>query len=292
MRENRFIQYFPSFLIVVGLGLWANGLLFSSISNSNERKLKDYQQTVFESSSLLMDNINYNMLLALEKAIIKRPDDAPQFITSKKLIDFQRIATQALNKKLENSDTNTYQIINDFHKNATDLLWEIEDYSPIVTEKEIEYLLEQYPLKTTLSFYDLDYKIAFYKNQIYQKTSAYIQFLAKKVGGVVISCCFDTYHSEVQFTEMLKVSKQSTGKLYLYPPCGASDINLKYTVKVNGQSLKVKDGVSNFTTTFYDTSPQTLNVEYEFYEPLYKNHQLVVDTTYLREQFIIHPVKK
>ena len=153
-------------------------------------------------------------------------------------------------------------------------------------------MLKRTSFKNALLFNDLDYKTAFQRNQIYQNTASCLDFLAGKIGGTVISCCFDTFHPKVQFTEILKVGNKSTGKLYLNPPCDDYRRISKFKAKVNGQSLATKDSVSKFAKTFKDTSPQALNVEYEFHETLFKNHKFIIDTTFLREQFIIHPIKK
>ena len=293
MRENNFLQYFPSFLILIGVGLWTNTLFFSSITNHQERKLNHYSQTNFNNISAFMDSSNQKMLQNVETAILKRPADEPLLGFGNKIVEFQRIATQALDENLENADTNTYQIIQDFYKNTTDLLWEATDSNPIITKKEVDHLLKKYPFTTTYAFDDLDYKIAFQKNQVYQNTSAYINYLASKIGGTCI-CCFGTYIPQILFYKMLQVGKTQTGELFLTSSFCSCDFPImnRYKVRLNGQSLLVKDRLSNFTTTFRDTSPQVLNVEYEFHEHLFKNHQHVTDTTFLREQFIIHPIEK
>ena len=288
MNNQHFLKYLPSFFILVGVFLWTNSLFFSPVANLHEVKLGNYWKTNFERNSVLLNLTNQDLQKSSEFATKRRPMDKPLTITSNKILIFQEITIKALNEKLENSDTNTYQIIHNFYKNTSNLLWEIAGQNPIVTDNDINNLLKKAQFISINSPKHLDYNLAAQKNQIYQSTNIYLNYLARKIG--VTYTCFELYKPSIEFDKKLIVGNSQNGRLFLsHIPC---ELNNKFQLRVNSQSLPIKRRIAKLTKTFNDTLPKIFNVECEFHNYDFKNNEIITDTIILEKQFIIHPIKR
>ena len=67
MNKQSFLKYFPTFLILISVALWANSLLFSPVTNHYEKKLESYWQENLERGSNFLDFNSHNTQLSIEK---------------------------------------------------------------------------------------------------------------------------------------------------------------------------------------------------------------------------------
>ena len=197
-----------------------------------------------------------------------------------------------MNKKLEQSDTSIHQIITDFDTNTSKLLWEISSKNLLITDKEIESLLGEIGFTNLKPFNDVDYIVAFQKNQIIQNTAKYLNFLGTKAGGGCYMC-FEYVEPRIKFNEILKVNQMSTGKLYsVYHDCDSPDKMPDKKWLINDKSLSTHYSIPKLKEPFTNGLPKTFNIECEYYKQRFDKYEIVIDTFTLQDQFIVHPIKK
>ena len=196
MKKTSFLKYFPSFLILTGVALWTNSLFFSPITNQNEAKLPHYWRVNLERSSAILDSVNHSMLINAE--LVSREYDRPIFDVMNQIAGFQQIAIKDLDKKLEQSDSNLYSIINQFNKSTAKSILHLAETNQLVRKKNAQNILDDNQFYYKNSSDELDYSIAFQKNQLYKRVSTYSKYLYNKVGGGC-NMCFERFEPNIDF---------------------------------------------------------------------------------------------
>lgn len=165
-------------------------------------------------------------------------------------------------------------------KKLEDLLKKAGASNKIITDKEITDLISKLSLSIdeegpkaagkTWSDYNFGHMpvaavypmITKFQNDAKNSEAAIINFLAKKIGGAVVE--FDQFEP-VASAEKGYVISGETFKADIF--LSASSKQAKYSVRVNGSSLGVKDGVAKYSASTSSTGEQSYKVDISLTNP-------------------------
>lgn len=165
-------------------------------------------------------------------------------------------------------------------KQLQDLLLKIAKNNPIVTEPEITTLISQLSLNIDeqaaeaagKSWEDFNFghmpvaavypMVTKFQTDAKNSEAAIINFLAKKIGGTVLE--FDQFQPVAAAEKGYVISgDRFSADIFL----SASSKQAQYSVRVNGSSLSVKDGVAKYSTGTNKTGEQSYKVDISLKNP-------------------------
>jgi hypothetical protein len=290
MNRNTIFKILPSFLLLIGIGLWMNSLCFSPITNSYEMDLKKDWIAPLEEGSSIIDSINKLLHRGVENVVFKYSED--EFILNyiNQILTQKEKTFQLLDEYLEHSDTNTTHIIRAFEKENKAILYDAQKKSPIINEEEIEGVLSQQ------SFYKVDWSddiglfIKTQKQQINLVVVYDVNFLANKVG---YSCGrFYRYDPIIRSkSNVLKKGHISKLEVFLeHRPLRPTTLISNQKYSINGKETVMNNDTAIFKKTFINTNPQTLEIEYQCQGESFGRQRNVIDTIAIKENFTIYSI--